>query len=90
MPRPLAPSSRQLARRSSLCGLIAVSLALPACRGGAAGGSDDPALAAIQARMPPLPTVEVGPAPGFLAGGAADGAGFFFTATGRPTGVRVS
>jgi hypothetical protein len=60
--RPLAPWSR-----ASLAGLAV--LALGCGRGGSAGAGDDPALAAIQARIPPLPAAEVSPAPGFLAGG---------------------
>ena len=40
------------------------------CKSGRNGtGSDDPALAAIQTRMSPLATTEIGPTPGFLAGG---------------------
>ncbi|MBK9754324.1 MAG: hypothetical protein IPO88_12600 [Nannocystis sp.] len=55
---------------SSLCGLAALTLALSACKSGSGvGGSDDPALAAIQARIPPLPAADLGAAPGFLAGG---------------------
>lgn len=55
---------------SSLCGLAALTLALSACKGGGnAGLSDDPALAAIQARIPPLPVTDMGPTPGFLTGG---------------------
>ena len=79
MTRTLVPSWSALARRSSPRGLAAVALAtlttlgalaIPACKsGGAATGSDDPALAAIQARIPPLTTTEFGPTPGFLAGG---------------------
>ena len=50
--------------------LAALTLALAACRsGGSADARDDPALAAIHARIPPLPAAELGPAPGFLAGG---------------------
>ncbi len=55
---------------SSLCGLAALTLALSACKSGSnAGLSDDPALAAIQSRIPPLPAADLGPAPGFVAGG---------------------
>ncbi len=77
--RTPASSSHALARRSSPCGLAAatlasfvslVTLADVGCKsGGNASGSDDPALAAIQTRMPPLATTEIGPTPGFLAGG---------------------
>ncbi len=55
---------------SSLCGLAALTLSLSACKSGNnAGLSDDPALAAIQSRIPPLPAAELGPSPGFVAGG---------------------
>jgi len=77
--RTLVPSWSALARRSSPRGLAAVALAtlatlgalaVPACKSrGGATGSDDPALAAIQTRIPPLATTEFGPTPGFLAGG---------------------
>ncbi len=57
-------------RRASSA-LVPLALALAACRsGGGAGAGDDPALAAIQARIPPLAATEIGAAPGFLAGGA--------------------
>ncbi len=66
-------SWQALVRRSSLCGYAAVTLVTAthlACKpGGGATGSDDPALAAIHSRMPPLATAEIGPAQGFLAGG---------------------
>ncbi len=56
-------------RRASLV-LASLTLALPACRSGtSAGTGDDPALAAIQSRIPPLPATELGAAPGFLGGG---------------------
>ena len=55
---------------SSLCGLAALTLALSACKSGrGVAGSDDPALAAIQAWIPSLPAADLGAAPGFLAGG---------------------
>ncbi len=72
MTRSSVSSWQALARRSSLCGLAALTLATTAlaCKsGGGAAGSDDPALAAILSRIPPLPTTEIGPAPGFLTGG---------------------
>lgn len=70
MTRSFVSSWQALARRSSQCGLAAVALAVLACKsGGSAVGGGDPALAAIQSRMPPLPTSELSPAPGFLAGG---------------------
>ena len=57
-------------RSRRVLALAASTLVLAACRsGGGAGAGDDPALAAIQARMPPLATREVGAAPGFVAGG---------------------
>ncbi len=72
-------SSHAPARRSSKHGLAAATLASfvslvmladVGCKsGGNRAGSDDPALAAIQTRMPPLATTEIGPTPGFLAGG---------------------
>ena len=65
----LAAVSRSLVS-SSLCGLAALTFTLAACKsGGNASLSDDPALAAIQARIPPLPAADLGAAPGFLAGG---------------------
>lgn len=60
--------SRSLAK-SSLWGLAALTLALSCKSGSKTGLSDDPALAAIQSRIPPLPAADLGPAPGFLAGG---------------------
>lgn len=73
MTRTTLSSWPALARRSSLCGLAAVTLvtatALACKSGGGAAGSDDPSLAAILSRIPPVPTAEIGPAPGFLAGG---------------------
>ncbi len=59
---------KSLRTSSLLCGLAAVSLALPACGRGPAG-SGDPALAAIHSRIPPLPAADIGVAPGFLGGG---------------------
>ena len=51
--------------------LASLTLEVAACRsGGGSGAGDDPALAAIQARIPPLATAEIGASPGFLAGGA--------------------
>ena len=65
MSRPRRASPRLTALLTSL------TLELAACRsGGGSGAGDDPALAAIQARIPPLAAAEIGPAPGFLAGGA--------------------
>lgn len=65
MTSSIAPSSRLLRR-----GLLTASLvlSLPGCGRGPAGAGD-PALAAIQTRIPPLPAADVGLAPGFLAGG---------------------
>lgn len=49
-------------------GLVALAALSPACgRGSTSAG--DPALAAIQSRIPPLTTTEIGVAPGFLGGG---------------------
>lgn len=63
----LAPTTLMLAPTT----LMPIVLALAACRsGGGSGAGDDPALAAIQARIPPLAAAEIGAAPGFLAGGA--------------------
>ncbi len=57
--------------------LVLTAATLTACgqgcrpgAGGVDGGLDDPALVAIQSRIPPLPAEEIGAAPGFLADGA--------------------
>jgi len=72
--RPLDSSPRRLAKSTTLATLAALAVialpVTPACKSGrGTTGSDDPALAAIQARIPPLATAELGPTPGFLAGG---------------------
>lgn len=65
MPHALARPRLHLA-----LGLVtAASLACGRGRSGAGGDAGDPVIQAIEARMPPIERPEVGPGPGFLAGG---------------------